>query len=210
MPNIDMQWVKEQLTEARVKKPVGNAIMSLIETWKSAEVTDAAAPQVIELFSKLALGHVAVVKEEKDVTWVPVTPGQIKVADEVRVRLDAFTGELGTIHNGRIGRVVAVRYGDVIIKTTDGRKPVLDGAHYPPQHLEKRIQSMKTSTVKLTVYGDTYSELSEAAENSLINFLQVDLDDLDKYAQYELLITENLDMGSDSAYVADVVARIKR
>jgi hypothetical protein len=68
---------------------------------------------------------------------------------------------------------------------------------------------MRTSTVKLTVYGDTFLELSEAAEMSLINFLQVDLDDLDKYAQYELLVTENIDMGSDSAYVAEVVARIK-
>jgi hypothetical protein len=40
-------------------------------------------------------------------------------------------------------------------------------------------------------------------------FLQVDLEDLDKYAQYELLVTENIDMGSDSAYIAEVVARIK-
>jgi hypothetical protein len=68
---------------------------------------------------------------------------------------------------------------------------------------------MRTSTVKLTVYGDTFLELSEAAEMSLINFLQVDLKDLDKYAQYELLVTENIDMGSDSAYIAEVVARIK-
>jgi hypothetical protein len=139
MPNIDMQWVKDQLTEAKVKKPVGNAIMKLIDTWESVEITEDAAPQAVELFSKLALGHVAVVKEDKDFKWVPVTPGQIKVADEVRVRLDAFNGELGVIHNGRVGRVVAVRYGDVIIKSTDGKTPVLDGAHYPPQHLEKRI-----------------------------------------------------------------------
>jgi hypothetical protein len=55
------------------------------------------------------------------------------------VRADAFEGQLGTLHNGRRGVVVGVRYGDVIIKTTDGKTPVLEGAHYPPDKLEKLI-----------------------------------------------------------------------
>jgi hypothetical protein len=92
------------------------------------------------MFSKLALGHI-VIKEKKNETWVPVRPGDIKVTEIVRVRADAFDGELGMVHNGRKGVVVGVRYGDVIIKSTDGKEPVLEGAHYPPQKLEKLILS---------------------------------------------------------------------
>jgi hypothetical protein len=136
MPEIDDEWIKQQLTAAKVKKQVGNAVMDLIKTWKSIEILDVSVKDVLETFNRLALGH-AYTKENKNETWVPVVPGQIKVADEVRVRLDAFTGELGPIHNGRRGRVVGVRYGDVIIKTTDNKTPMLDGAHYPPQWLEK-------------------------------------------------------------------------
>jgi translation initiation factor IF-1 len=69
--------------------------------------------------------------------WVPVTPGQIKPGDKVRVRPDAFTGELARIHNGRLAEVIKVVYGDVIVKSTDGRKPRLEATHYPPQHLER-------------------------------------------------------------------------
>lgn len=69
--------------------------------------------------------------------WIPVTPGQIKPGDKVRVRLDAFSGETGETHNGRLGEVIKVVYGDVIVKSTDHRKPQLDRAHYPPQHLER-------------------------------------------------------------------------
>ena len=52
---------------------------------------------------------------------------------------DAYEGDLGRVHNGRRGKVVAVRYGDVIFKSTDGKSPVLDGAHYTPYKLEKLV-----------------------------------------------------------------------
>jgi hypothetical protein len=66
-------------------------------------------------------------------------PGQIKVADVVRVKPDAFDGELGETHNGREGVIVAIRSGDVIFRSTDDKKPLLDGTHYSPYHLQKRI-----------------------------------------------------------------------
>jgi hypothetical protein len=70
---------------------------------------------------------------------VQVQPGFIKVSEVVRVKADAFDGELGALHNGRKGVVVGVRYGDVIIKSTDGKEPILEGAHYPPAKLEKLV-----------------------------------------------------------------------
>jgi hypothetical protein len=115
--------------------------MKLVELFDSIEnLTPEFKKQTIEMFSKLALGHI-VIKEKKNENWVPVRPGDIKVTEQVRVKADAFDGELGMLHNGRRGVVVGVRYGDVIIKTTDGLEPQLEGAHYPPQKLEKLILS---------------------------------------------------------------------
>ena len=68
--------------------------------------------------------------------WKPATPGQIKPGDTVRVLLDAFKSEVGEIHNGRIGEVVKVEFGDVIVNSIDSRLPKLEGAHYSPHHLE--------------------------------------------------------------------------
>ena len=50
-----------------------------------------------------------------------------------------FDGEQGKAYNGRRGRVVGVRYGDVIVKTDDGKTPVLDGIHFKPENLEKLV-----------------------------------------------------------------------
>ncbi len=133
-----MNWVKSQLQAAKVRKPVGDATMKLIELFDSFEMTKEYKDKTIEMFSVLAKGHI-VVKEKKDEKWIPVQAGDIKVTETVRVKADAFDGQLGTIHNGRRGVVVGVRYGDVIIKSTDGKDPILDGAHYPPQKLEKLV-----------------------------------------------------------------------
>jgi hypothetical protein len=138
MSNLDMDWVKSQLQAAKVRKPVGDATMKLIELIESLDLTPEFKNKAIDMFASLAKGHI-VVKENKNETWVPVQAGFIKVTEQVRVKADAFDGELGTIHNGRRGVVVGVRYGDVIIKSNDGKEPILDGAHYPPAKLEKLV-----------------------------------------------------------------------
>jgi len=58
----------------------------------------------------------------------------------VRVKLDAYQGSTGSLHNGRRGKVVGIRYGDIIFKSNDNREPILDGAHYSPHQLQKRVQ----------------------------------------------------------------------
>jgi hypothetical protein len=135
---LDMNWVKAQLQAAKVRKPVGDATIALIELFDSFTLTDEQRAKSMEMFSLLGLGH-AYVKTNKNELWMPVRPGDIKTADEVRVRADAYEGETGTVHNGRRGVVVGVRYGDVIIRSTDGKSPALEGAHYPPQMLEKLV-----------------------------------------------------------------------
>lgn len=137
---LNMDWVKQQLQAAKVRKPVGDATMKLIEFFDSIELEDEHRKKAVEMFSTLANGH-AYVKENKKESWVPVRPGDIKVTDEVRVKADAYDGELGVIHNGRRGVVVGVRYGDVIFKSTDGKEPNIDGGHYSPYALEKLVVS---------------------------------------------------------------------
>lgn len=140
MAKTDIEWVKGQLEAARVPQAVGTAIMRLMDVWSSMSHTEKTRALTLELFTELAMGH-AIVPEETpmDGRWIPVQPGQIRVSETVRVKVDAYDGQVGMIHNGRVGRVVAVRYGDVIIKSIDGKEPMLDGAHYSPHMLEKLI-----------------------------------------------------------------------
>lgn len=144
MPNTDMEWVKAQLTENKTRKAVGDSVLKLLAVWdeikeKNKESKIDYSKDIVEIFSKLSLGH-ALVKENKNERWVKAQAGQIKVADIVRVSYDAFDEASGKSRlNGRRGRVVAVRYGDILIKTDDGKEPVLDGTHLKPENLEKLV-----------------------------------------------------------------------
>lgn len=139
MPEVNYDWVRLQMQESRVKVGAGNAILKLLKTWEELKLSEPQMKEVIHYFSKLALTH-SIVPEAPEEKWVDAQPGSIKVGDEVRVKDDAYDGKTGTIHNGRRGRVVAVRYGDIIFKSNDNKEPVLDGTHYAPYQLQKRIQ----------------------------------------------------------------------
>lgn len=140
MASIDFDWVKDQMTRAKVKQSAGTSVLRLLEVWETMNHTEKSAKEAIEVFSNLALGH-AIAEEEAPMegTWVEAQPGNIKVAEIVRVKMDAFTGTQGERHNGRICRVVGIRYGDIICKSIDNRDPILEGTHYSPHDLEKLI-----------------------------------------------------------------------
>lgn len=139
MPSVDYQWVREQLQAHKIRVGVGNTVLELLAAWEKGKHSSKQNQEVIELFTKFAQ-NIPLTEEAPDETWVPAQPGNIVVSDVVRVKIDAFTDETGRIHNGRRGKVVAVRYGDVIFKSTDGKTPLLDGVHYSPYTLEKRIK----------------------------------------------------------------------
>tara|TARA_B110000503_G_C7109380_1_gene397415 strand:- start:100 stop:531 length:432 start_codon:yes stop_codon:yes gene_type:complete len=142
MPEINREWILEQLEAAKVKVGSGKAIMKLLEAWEEIpKLSDNMTEEVLTVFPQIARGHT--IKEEEnedDYIWIPLQPGQITVTNIVRVKADAFRDELGPLHNGRRGTVVAVRYGDVIFNSTDGKSPELKGVHYSPYKLEKRVQ----------------------------------------------------------------------
>lgn len=139
MPDVNYEWVRAQMQDARIKVGVGKAILKLLETWEKLDLSVPQAKEVSLYFPQLALTH-SIVPEPLDEKWIDAQPGAINVGDEVRVKSDAYDGETGTIHNGRRGRVVGVRYGDIIFKSNDDKQPVLEGTHYAPYQLQKRIQ----------------------------------------------------------------------
>lgn len=142
MPEVNYEWVRQQLQEAKVKVGSGNAVMKLLETWETMEkLSPNLAKEAVAVFSKLALNkNILEPVEEPDAVWIPLQPGNITVGDEVRVLSDAFSDKTGVMHNGRRGKVIAIRYGDVIINSTDGKSPELKGVHYSPYKLEKKVR----------------------------------------------------------------------
>jgi len=142
MPEVNYEWVNKQLEEAKVKVGSGKAILKLLETWETFEkLTPNLAIETVEVFSRLALGKMAVEpKVNPDEVWVPLQPGQITVGDEVRYKIDAYNTASSVSKNGRRCRVIAVRYGDVIVNSIDGLSPAIEGDHTSPYNLEKRIK----------------------------------------------------------------------
>jgi hypothetical protein len=140
MSETDYEWVMRQLTDARVKRGTGDAVLALLKQWDSLKPgDDNLASEAVAIFSRVAVGH-SLVQDDGPEVWVTAQPGQLKVADIVRVKSDAFSGELGALHNGRRGTIIAIRYGDIIVNSNDDKNPKIDGAHYSPYHLEKRIK----------------------------------------------------------------------
>jgi hypothetical protein len=142
MPELNHEWIRQQLEAAKVKVGSGKAILKLLSTWEEIpSLSPGILKEVLEVFPKLVLGKSLTEEElEDDYYWIDLQPGNITVGDVVRVKSDAFTEKLGTIHNGRRGTVVGVRYGDVIFNDTDGKTPPLKGVHYSPYKLEKKLR----------------------------------------------------------------------
>lgn len=142
MPEVNFDWVRQQMQEAKVKVGSGNMVLKLLETWAAdAKLSPNLAKEAIEVFSKLALNQaLSEAKASEDEIWVQAMPGFIVVGDEVRVKTDAFKDASGAIHNGRRGKVIGIRYGDIIVNITDGKQPEISGVHYSPDRLEKRVR----------------------------------------------------------------------
>lgn len=78
---------------------------------------------------------------------------------------------------------------------------------------------MRTTTLKFVVCGDSYEELSQAADAAISKFLGVYNDDEDDEdfepeppshsINYELIVSENSEITSEYEYTAEVIARIK-
>jgi len=139
MPKVNLEWVTNQFAKINIHKGTGLAIIELLKTWETLDIKKPeVAKTVLSVFTELAQGH-AIVKEDNFV-WVQARRGDIKVRDVVRVKADAYNIEdLSYTHNGRVGVVIAIRSGDIIVDITDEQEPELKGVHYAPESLEKRV-----------------------------------------------------------------------
>lgn len=139
MPKVNLEWVTNQFAKINIHKGTGLAVIELLKTWDKLDISKPeVAKTVLTVFSKLAQGH-AIVKEDNFI-WVQARRGDIKVRDVVRVKADAYSiQDLSYTHNGRVGVVIAIRSGDIIVDITDEQEPSLKGVHYAPESLEKRI-----------------------------------------------------------------------
>lgn len=76
---------------------------------------------------------------------------------------------------------------------------------------------MRTTTLKFVVFGDSYEELSQAADAAISKFLGIDSEDDDEFEpeppshsiNYELIVSEITEITSEYQYTAEVIARIK-
>jgi hypothetical protein len=139
MSVVDTQWVQEQFIQARVKKGIGLAVLDMLKAWEPVDLKPDDAKVALEILSKVALGHALVTTPPTEL-WVQAQPGQLNVGDAVRIRHDAFNGAEGVGINGRSGIIAAIRSGDIIFNTTDQKSPSIEGAHYRPAQMEKRIR----------------------------------------------------------------------
>lgn len=139
MTKVNYDWVSQQLTDAKVRIGTGKAIMKMLKTWEEIDVPAQQGEEIFEILSKLALGY-SIKKTPAGEIWVQAQAGQIKVGDVVRIRNNAFSDDRSSLYNGRVGRIVAVRSGDIIFKSSDDEKRPIDGMHFSPAELEKRVQ----------------------------------------------------------------------
>lgn len=65
------------------------------------------------------------------------------------------------------------------------------------------------STFRVTVYGDTYTEVLENAEEEICIFLEIDEADLPKRVNYECVVEKDDSFEAEFTYKAEVIARIK-
>lgn len=139
-PNKERRdWARAQMTEARIPQPVTTAVERLLEVWYTQNHTEQTRDLTIGTFEQLARGF-ALVQTPGDELWIAAKPGGLVIRDRVRVKADAYAGDPGRMHNGRLGVIVGIRHGDIIVKYDDGKHPPFDGVHHSPHALEKRVR----------------------------------------------------------------------
>lgn len=136
MTSVNYDWINEQFTAAKVRVGSGKAVLKLLKTWEEIDVSPEQAKEIIGILSKVALGH-SLIETPKNEVWIQAQAGQLIVGDVVRVRIDAFDGEKGMRFNGHVGRIGAIRSGDIIVASANKG---VDGVHFRPADLEKRIR----------------------------------------------------------------------
>lgn len=136
--------LRKKMNEAKIKQEVRWLVEKLSQTlWEELErinPSDEDRDKAVEIFSKVSKGH-DFKEDESDTIWVQAKAGALIVGDYVRVKKDAFSHQPATAHNGREGRIVALRYGDIYVKYNDFAPTTgMNSVRHTAESLEKRVQ----------------------------------------------------------------------
>lgn len=142
-----LAWATTQLSETTMSAQEQSAMLAVLTAWLAhpslaQRLNDAeAAKPLLATFIKLLRGedvtHGAQAAD-LDADWVQARNGQLRINDVVRVKSNAFTGSRGAFHNGRECVIVAMRYGDIIVKAVDGAEDYA-AIHHEAANLQKRV-----------------------------------------------------------------------
>lgn len=136
---MNRDWMADQLEFADISSTYRTVVTGLLNVLERWELNNDEAAEVMELTLKLVNG-VAIYEFPNEGVWAPAMRGFLSVGDTVRVKADAYKSDASVLHNGRPGTIVAIRYGDIIVRYTDGLEPNPDlGVRHFPDALEKRI-----------------------------------------------------------------------
>lgn len=138
MTKVSLKWAAEQLKLAEVPENVAEPVLILLDELNDAKADEPTYETIISIFASLALSR-PIYEPAPEAEWRTVQRGFIRVSDIVRIKPDAFEGTAGEQQNGRVGRVVAIRSGNILVSTTDNREPKIESHHYDPEKLDKRV-----------------------------------------------------------------------
>lgn len=127
------EWASEQLENSQMTEEDKAAVMELLTAFWNHGNDD-----VLEAFEALVREEpLEEIDTSSNGVWLDAKPGNLYVRDVVRVRDDAYTGQK-SIHNGRVGVVVGIRYGNVSVNYTDRGGPASHFTTHRLPLLEKR------------------------------------------------------------------------
>lgn len=139
-----LKAIRAHMDEAKVRQEVRWMVEHMFKSvWAEQDrllVSKELVSEAIEVFSTLSKGH-RLMPEAPDEVWIPARNGILTVGDSVRVRGDAYSAHPATDHNGRTGRITAIRYGDIhVYYDAKPEETIHSSVRHKADMLEKRVR----------------------------------------------------------------------
>jgi hypothetical protein len=130
------EWAAAQLKKSGTDQVTTTSVLRLIELWDTMSFGSDVERRdnVLNLFGELARSHALAASDPTPYTWISANTAKPRQHDRVRVRLDAYTGETGTMLNGEEGVVARIARGTLVIAMDIGGV-----IHINPSLLETQV-----------------------------------------------------------------------
>lgn len=126
MLRSDPKFVREQIAASvyagKRESVLIKAIIKALDDFEADASESASIDEWVDVALDLYRGH-PIVTLGDDRRWEDFLLGDAPVRSTVRVKTDAYTGEAGRTHNGRVGRVVGGAGYNLSVLYEDGQPP---------------------------------------------------------------------------------------